>query len=84
MYDADFVRAASCWALVEMGKTDPESKETALNKIRQLNNPFAEAGFSGPTLREYYRQAYLYMQGIKAEPYPVPETKPYRSITKLE
>lgn len=77
MFDDDHVRTSACLALVEMGKQNNDIMTTAEKIATQLKNPpMFNPDFNNPTLRDYARQAFLYLKGKEIKPMQVSSEKP--------
>jgi HEAT repeat protein len=87
-YDTDFVRISATLALIDLGKNCPKAKKTALEIVKTLKqestNQF-EAQIAGDTLKEFARQAELYMNGRKnISKTPFPTTKPSLTAQRIK
>jgi HEAT repeat protein len=87
-YDSDFVRISAVLALIELGKTSSEAKAKAENALEKLQEESAgqfDTAISGDTLKEFARQAKLYMNGTLDIPKtPYPTTKPSLTATRMK
>ncbi|NOY75654.1 MAG: HEAT repeat domain-containing protein [Kiritimatiellaeota bacterium] len=88
-YDSDFVRISAVLALVDLGAKSPAAKEKAARALEKLTSESAagefEAEIAGDTLKEFARQAKLYMNGEKKIPQtPYPTTKPTLTATRMK
>lgn len=86
-YDRDFARIGAVLALVEMGKTDSNAKNTVKACIAELRTPTEEQGMeyiSSKLLQEYARQADLYMQGKNIEKVPLSTRSTFLSVKECK
>ena len=76
-YDADFVRAAACWALVDACPEDDKGKKIVQNVLYSLTDETKRESISSSiVLSEYARQARLRFDKKEATPLPVPPALP--------
>ncbi|MCK5844552.1 MAG: hypothetical protein KAG97_07585, partial [Victivallales bacterium] len=87
-YDADSVRISAVLALVEIEKTSPVAREKAKNaiaKLRKKSEGQFDIEISGDTLKEFARQADLYLKGVADIPKtPFPTSKPSLTATRMK
>ena len=89
-YDSDLVRISICLALIDLGQKEPAMRKKAESIIKKFFNPDAGSlPFAGSdvslTLREYARQAYLYMKGQSdITPSKVPPREIGFTVTKYK
>lgn len=77
-FDADFVRISALFALIDMGRRDPEAMKMAEDIGAALTSD-AKSGdmeLSGDVLKEYARQAKAYMENEKISPVEVKPSLP--------
>ena len=88
-YDADFVRISAVLALIELGRSSSDAKKIAKKVLAKLREEASGDQFSaevaGQTLKEFARQAELYMNGAtKIDPMPYPTTTPSLTVTRMK
>ena len=88
-YDADFVRISAVLALIDLGKQSADAKKNAKKVLAKLRKDVSgdqlSAEIASATLREFARQAELYMNGKdKIEKTLYPTQKPSLTVTRMK
>ncbi|MCK5843511.1 MAG: HEAT repeat domain-containing protein [Victivallales bacterium] len=87
-YDSDYVRISATLALVDLGKSFPSAAESAKNVLTKLQEDTTgdfEAQIAGDTLKEFARQAELYMNGKNNIPKTqFPTSKPMLTAKRIK
>ncbi len=84
MHDGDYVRAAACFALVDLGKNNPSAASAADEVIKAVSEAPPENDLANTTLKEFVRQMDEYRKNGKTEAHPVPVTKPVLKVSRIQ
>jgi hypothetical protein len=89
IFDTDLSRISACLALIEIGKTKPQVKTKAEELLQKLvsgdSGKFGSDELSSQQLKEFARQAELYLKGTqKIEPTPLPTRSLQLTVKKIK